>query len=248
MKIELDQGYQFGLGAFETIALEQGSPVFLQRHLNRLEKAAEFLKLGTLKEREITETAIYRYLDEQEEKEKQHGVLKILLSDKNVVFQMRQNHYCDEQYAQGVVMDFSKTKRNETSPLVCYKTMNYGDCILEKRAATEAGMDERIFLNTRGEIAEGTVSNIFFVRKGKLETPEGSCGLLPGIMREYLCETEEVQETVIYPEMLEFYEECFVTNSLMGIMPVKKLGKQIFPHTAQTQKLRKKYLKKIGKI
>ena len=45
MKIELDQGYQFGLGAFETIALEHGKPVFLKRHLNRLAKAAEFLKL-----------------------------------------------------------------------------------------------------------------------------------------------------------------------------------------------------------
>ena len=54
MKIELDQGYQFGLGAFETIALEHGRPVFLRRHLNRMEKASDFLKLGSLEAYGIT--------------------------------------------------------------------------------------------------------------------------------------------------------------------------------------------------
>ena len=62
MKIELDQGYQFGLGAFETIALEHGHPVFLERHLNRMEKAAEFLKLGSLKSRGITCEEVLDYL------------------------------------------------------------------------------------------------------------------------------------------------------------------------------------------
>lgn len=248
MKIELDQGYQFGLGAFETIALEHGHPVFLERHLNRMEKAAEFLKLGSLKSRGITCEEVLDYLVNIAEEEKQHGALKIMLSEKNVVFQVRGNHYREEQYRQGFVMDFSEIRRNETSPLVGYKTMNYGDCILEKRAAAEAGMDERIFLNTCEEISEGTVSNIFFVRGGKLETPAMGCGLLPGIIREYLCETEEAEETVIYQEMLNHYEECFVTNSLMGIMPVKQLGDRTFTQFGRTLDLREKYLKLIQNL
>lgn len=248
MKIELDQGYQFGLGAFETIALEHGHPVFLERHLNRLEKAAEFLKLGSLESRGITCEEVLDYLVNIAEEEKQHGALKIMLSEKNVVFQVRGNHYREEQYRQGFVMDFSEIRRNETSPLVGYKTMNYGDCILEKRAAAEAGMDERIFLNTCEEISEGTVSNIFFVRGGKLETPAMGCGLLPGIIREYLCETEEAEETVIYQEMLNHYEECFVTNSLMGIMPVKQLGDRTFTQFGRTLDLREKYLKLIQNL
>lgn len=248
MKIELDQGYQFGLGAFETIALEHGRPVFLEKHLNRLEKASRFLKLGSLESHGITCESVWNYLYEISEEEKQHGALKVMLSEQNVVFQIRVNHYEEEQYRQGFVMDFSKIRRNETSPLVGYKTMNYGDCILEKRAAAEAGMDERIFLNTCGEISEGTVSNIFFVRGGKLETPAMGCGLLPGIMREYLCKTEEVEETVIYQEMLNHYEECFVTNSLMGIMPVKQLGDSTFTQFDRTLDLRKKYLKMIQNL
>ena len=248
MKIELDQGYQFGLGAFETIALEHGHPVFLERHLNRLEKAAEFLKLGSPESHGITCEKVLDYLVNIAEEEKQHGALKIMLSEKNVVFQVRGNHYREEQYRQGFVMDFSEIRRNETSPLVGYKTMNYGDCILEKRAAAKAGMDERIFLNTCEEISEGTISNIFFVRGGKLETPAMGCGLLPGIIREYLCETEEAEETVIYQEMLNHYEECFVTNSLMGIMPVKQLGDRTFTQFGRTLDLREKYLKLIQNL
>ena len=65
MKITLDEGFQFGLGAFETIAVEAGKPIFLDKHLKRLERAAEFLYLGTLSERGITEKQILRYLEEQ---------------------------------------------------------------------------------------------------------------------------------------------------------------------------------------
>ena len=267
MKITLDEGFQFGLGAFETIAVEAGKPIFLDKHLKRLERAAEFLYLGTLSERGITEKQILRYLEEQaqlpesranfanmtqlpESRENfsdiTHCALKIMLSKENVVFSMRANPYTPEQYEKGFVLDISPVKRNETSSLVYYKTMNYGDCILEKRNAVAAGVDERLFLNTKDQICEGTVSNIFFVKQGKLYTPEIRCGLLPGILREYICETQHVEETIIYPEDLKEYEECFVTNSLMGIMPVRQIEETSFTEEKVTQTLLAKYHKLIA--
>lgn len=248
-EITLDGGFQFGLGAFETIAIENGRPMFLQRHLNRLERAASFLGFGSLQERGITKEAVQNYLWERRtladldgslQAQLCHGALKIMLSEKNVVFQMRENHYTEEMYEQGFMMDFSKVRRNETSPLVYHKTMNYGDCILEKRAATARGMQECIFQNTRGEITEGAVSNIFFVKQGHLLTPKVSCGLLPGIVREYLLDTEEVEEAVIRPDELDKMEECFVTNSLMGIMPVKSLETVKFHDNSTAKRLRNK--------
>lgn len=280
MKITLDEGFQFGLGAFETIAVEAGKPIFLDKHLKRLERAAEFLHLGTLSERGITEKQILRYLEEQaqlpesrenlanmmqlpesrenlenmmqlsESRENfsdiTHCALKIMLSKENVVFSMRANPYTPERYEKGFVLDISLVKRNETSSLVYHKTMNYGDCILEKRNAAAAGVDERIFLNTKDQICEGTVSNIFFVKQEKLYTPEVRCGLLPGILREYICETQDVEETTIYPENLKVYEECFVTNSLMGIMPVRQVGEISFTEEKVTQTLMAKYQKLIA--
>ena len=238
MEITLDEGYSFGLGAFETIAVKDGKLIFLDRHLRRLDRALHFLKIGTLDERGITEKQVIDYVKQQKLTD---GACTLTVSKENVVFQQRQNPYTDDIRRTGFVMDFSSVRRNETSPLTAYKTLNYGDCILENRQAHGLGMNERIFLNTKGQISEGTVSNIFFVRSGKLYTPDLSCGLLPGILREYLCETENVEEAVIYPAELGQYEECFVTNSLMGIMPVNQLGEWKSESREVTNQLLKKY-------
>ena len=104
-----------------------------------------------------------------------------------------------------------------------------------------AGIHEMIFINTKGQISEGTVSNIFFVRKNTVYTPQLSCGLLPGILRSYIMERFPVTETIIYPDELVYYDECFVTNSLMGIMPVKQLGNICFPHRTKADELREIY-------
>ena len=52
--ITLDECFQFGLGAFETIGIEKGTPILLEKHLKRLERAADFLKLGDTAVRGIT--------------------------------------------------------------------------------------------------------------------------------------------------------------------------------------------------
>lgn len=241
MDIRLDEGFLFGIGVFETIAVENGTPLFLERHLNRMEKAAAFLKLGSCAAHGITKEKIEEYLDTQDTSLKMHGALKVVMSAENSFFQMRGNPYTEDTYVRGFMMDISKVRRNETSPIVYHKTLNYGDCILEKRAATAAGINEKIFINTKGQISEGTVSNIFFVRKNMIYTPQLSCGLLPGILRSYIMERFHVTETIIYPDELMYYDECFVTNSLMGVMPVRQLGNICFPHRKTADEVRAIY-------
>ena len=53
----------------------------------------------------------------------------------------------------------------------------------------------------------------------------------------------QVTETIIYPDELMYYEECFVTNSLMGVMPVRQLGNICFPHRAKADEVREVYEK-----
>ncbi len=167
----------------------------------------------------------------------EHCALKMMLTKENMVILFVPITIHRKKYEKGFFIDISAVKRNKTSPLVYHKTMNYGDCILEKRKATAAGMDERLFLNTKEQVSEGTVSNAFFVREnGMICTPQVSCGLLPGILREYLCETEDVEETDIYVQRLD--QECFVTNSLMGIMPVRQDGGIRFEEDRVTEERR----------
>ena len=147
-------------------------------------------------------------------------------------------------------MDISNVRRNETSPFVYHKTMNYGDCILEKRAVRGSDIQEPVFLNTRGEIAEGATSNLFFVKGGTLYTPEVSSGLLPGILRRWVLETGKkeglpVVEKRIRPEEVKTFEECFVTNSLLGIMPVSALEDVKFQSRNRTEGWMERYEKSV---
>ena len=239
MNLHIDDGVQFGLGAFETIAVEKNKPVFLERHLQRLQHAADVFDLGNLENRQVTVNSIEDYLNSTYI---EHGALKIILTKENVIFSDRKSPYTSAHYENGFTSAISSIRRNETSPLTFHKTLNYGDNILEKRAAINAGINEKIFLNTKGQICEGTVSNIFFVKEKKLYTPTLSCGLLPGILRAYILETYDVKETILYPEDLVTFDECFLTNSLMGIMPLFQIENVAFKERTVTNQLRKSYL------
>ena len=155
-------------------------------------------------------------------------VLKLIVSEKNIVTCIRTNTYQREDYKKGFTVAISNVRRNETSPFTYHKTLNYGDCIMEKRHARKSGIDEPVFLNTKGEIAEGATTNVFFVKNKEIFTPPLSCGLLPGIIREYLLHTFKIQEKIILPEDVTKYDEMFLTNSLLGIMPVRKMEQHDF--------------------
>lgn len=161
--------------------------------------------------------------------------MKILASDKNINFTSRANPYASMTVRPGYVITLSSIRRNETSPLVRHKTFNYGDSMLAKRQARSEGIDEPIFCNMQGQLTEGAVSNLFFIKNGRLYTPPVKAGLLPGIIRSYLCQCYDVIEKPLYPEDIETFDECFLTNSLMGIMPVRRFGTVAFPVSSETQ-------------
>lgn len=228
--IAADEGFYFGLGVFETIAVEDGVPMLLAEHMERLSAGIAFFGLN----QSVNEEEVLAYLAGFPlAEEKRHGALKITVTAENKLFQMRKNHYTREQYEKGFILEFSDVRRNETSPFTYHKTLNYGDCILEKRKAKSLGADELIFLNTRGEICEGCTTNIFFAEKGKIVAPPLQCGMLPGVMRRHVYEQAgrhgvEITERVLYPEDLQDFDACFVTNSLLGVMPVKRFGEKKF--------------------
>lgn len=237
-----DEGYYFGLGAFETIAVEEGRALFLKEHLQRLRNA--LITLG-IPRPITTEPEIEEWLSSHP---MEHGALKITTSKRNLMLEKKPNSYTKEEYEQGYKTDFSQVRRNSTSPLTYIKSLNYGDNILEKRKAKLQGIQEPIFLNEKGEISEGAVSNIYFVKEdGSIVTPALSCGLLPGIVREVLLREGLVQEEVIYPEILGTCKEAFLSNSLMGIMPLSSLSWRNFHQREVTEKMMEEY-KKISRV
>jgi len=84
------------------------------------------------------------------------------------------------------------------------------------KEAIAAGYDEAIMLNERGEITEGSISNIFIRRKGKWLTPALTCGVLPGLWREQMMDELKAEEAVLYPTDLAKAETILVGNSVRG--------------------------------
>jgi para-aminobenzoate synthetase/4-amino-4-deoxychorismate lyase len=88
----------------------------------------------------------------------------------------------------------------------------------QARAAVD-GFDEAIFLNQRGEITEGSRTNMFVRLGGTLVTPPLGCGLLNGCLRQELLETGECSEAVLFPDDLERADAVYLGNSLRGLIP-----------------------------
>lgn len=241
--ITLDSGYFFGMGIFETIAVEKGHPLFLRWHLERMEKGLE--SLGISKKMFLEKATLEKIDHYLEAHPMEHGVLKIMASERNLIFSTRENPYTKKDYQKGFRLDISPVFRNETSPFTYVKSFHYGDNLLEKRRAKQHNYEETLFLNSKGQITETSASNIFFVKDRQLYTPLVECGLLDGILRRYMIETYNVQEVVLTPEDFSNFDEAFLTNSLMGIMPALSIGEHCFSERGYTDKLLAAYWENV---
>lgn len=90
------------------------------------------------------------------------------------------------------------------------------------RAELPPGVDEALLLNERGEICEGTITNVFVEADGVLLTPPLTSGLLPGVLRADLLAAGTAREALIRPADLA-EAEVFVGNALRGLIPARML-------------------------
>jgi para-aminobenzoate synthetase/4-amino-4-deoxychorismate lyase len=102
-----------------------------------------------------------------------------------------------------------------------HKTTNRALYTLAYQAATEAGYDDMLFLNLRGEVTEGAISNIFVERNGRWFTPPLDCGLLSGVYRRHLLETRpNIEERVLMLDDLRTADAVYLCNALRGLRRV----------------------------
>lgn len=234
-----DDGFFFGLGAFETIAVEDGRPALLPEHIERMLGTLSFLGIDGIDGGDLEELA--REGLSRPDAREGRKVLKLTATQDNVIATLRVNHYTERERNRGFSLVTSDVQRNETSPLTRHKTLCYGDCILQKRAVKAAGYDEPIFLNTKGLIAEGATTNIIFSIGGRLVTPRIEDGILPGIMRGFALSRFDVEEAAVGPDEAEDAEEVMVTNSLVGFMPVSSWDGRAFDDHRMAEEMQLAY-------
>ena len=147
----------------------------------------------------------------------------------------------------GLRLDISPWRRPApyTAPTESKASGLYMICTLARHQAQARGYDDAMMLDWRGQVAEGTGANVFFVRDGSLHTPIPDC-FLNGITRQTVIELArkrgiEVVERAIWPEELESFEQMFVTGSAAEVTPVVSAGPWTFEIGEMTRMLQKDY-------
>ena len=218
--IDLDSGLFFGKGVFETI-LVKDIPIFLEEHINRLNNSISILKLGE----SVLLDDVKGFINKNNIKNK---ALKIIVTEENLIYTTREIKYTEKHYKDGFIIKISKVLRNSTSRIVNFKTLNYLENIIEYELCQKDGFNEAIFLNEKGNLSEGCTTNIFIINNEKIYTPTINCGLLPGIIRQWIIKNFEVIEKEITKDELLNSDEVFLTNSLVGVIKVSKIENKLF--------------------
>jgi len=140
------------------------------------------------------------------------------------------SYFSPEAKLKGLRLTISDWKRPapDTAPTASKAAGLYMICTLSKHAAENAGFDDALMLDYRGQVAEATGANIFFVQDGKLHTPKPDC-FLDGITRRTVIDLAraqqiEVIERAIMPNELEGFEQSFLTGTAAEVTPLGQIG------------------------
>ncbi|MEW6429568.1 MAG: aminodeoxychorismate synthase component I [Thermodesulfobacteriota bacterium] len=121
----------------------------------------------------------------------------------------------------------SRHATDSNDPLLYHKTTERGLYDRERRRAAARGCLDVLFVNERGELTEGAISNLFLLDRGVLYTPPVASGLLAGVLRRHLLAGGgpfPLAEKVLTPADLDGAEALFIGNSVRGLVRVEFAG------------------------
>ena len=140
------------------------------------------------------------------------------------------SYFDPEERLQGIRLDMAKYRRPspETAPCRAKAAGLYMICTLSKHEAESKGYADAMMLDYRGQVAEATGANMFFVQDSVIHTPTPDC-FLDGITRRTVIELarargHEIVERAIIPEELADFSECFITGTAAEVTPVSEIG------------------------
>jgi 4-amino-4-deoxychorismate lyase len=244
-----DRGFQYGDGLFETIAVYQGTPLMWEQHLARLRRGAERLGIPAPSPDVLAVEARRLCVGAQ------RAVLKIILTrgssgrgytaapgePTRILYVAPWPEYPAEFARTGVSLCVCETTLARNQRLAGIKHLNRLEQVLA-RAEWRTEFADGIMCDDSGGVIEGTMSNVFIVTDDVLRSPAlASCGV-EGIMRSAVLESAQQQglscciERLTLPD-LEQAAEMFITNSLIGIWPVRQLQEREYSIGPITRKI-----------
>ena len=255
----MDRAIQYGDGLFETIAVREGRPELWSAHMERLGTGCERLGISVPEPGTLLREAL------QLARGRECGVLKIILSrggggrgycppdspsPTRIVSLHPLPEWPREFWSEGVVTRICATRLGLNGQLAGIKHLNRLEQVLARAEWQDPAIAEGLMLDFDGRLVEGTMSNLFLVRDGVLQTPDlsrcGVAGIMRGVVLEEArrrgipCETGPLRR-----EDLAFAQELFLTNSLIGIWPVRRVERRDYTTPGEITRLLQKDIEDI---
>lgn len=256
-----DRGLAYGDGVFETIAWLNGEPVLWQAHMRRLVKGCR--RLG------LPPPPVDRLLDEahQTAHGAEAGVVKIVVTSGSAgrgykrpsTVELRRfvgfssfPEYPQHWWQNGARVRWCELRLAAQPALAGIKHLNRLEQVLARAEWTDPDIAEGLLCDADGHVIEGTMSNVFLQHGDELITPQlNRCGVA-GVMAERVAEIAEglgwrVRHTNLAPDQLRQGDGVFLTNSVIGVLPVTELGGHRLQHSKAAQAIMRE-LQKRGEI
>lgn len=233
-----DHGFTVGDGVFETLLVRDGVPFALTRHLARLTDGAARMGLPT-PDLAVVRAAVADVLACEH---LPRGRLRITWTAGPAPMGSGRVHGHGDgmpslvvaaapgaPQPESAVVVVAPWARNDRSPVAGVKTVSFADNVVALAWAQQRGAHEALLGNTRGEVCEGTGSNVCYVVDGQARTPSLASGCLAGVTRGLALEWCGVVEADEPLEVLHRADEVFLLSTTREVQPVRRLDGRDLP-------------------
>ena len=233
----LDRGLHYGDGVFETIAVKDGEPKYLDEHLQRLVLGCRRLRI-TAPRLDLLKAEIASLCDGSA-----RTIIKVIVTrgqgargyrpngaiqPTRIVTRYAWPTYSADFLTHGIAVTICATRLSRNPKLAGIKHLNRLEQVLA-RGEWYDEYQEGLMLDTEGYIIEGTMSNLFMVQGDTLVTPDLSPAGVAGSMRAKIIKCAArlnvpISEIKMKLRDLNNADGAFFCNSIIGIWPVRILS------------------------
>lgn len=227
-------------GVFETVRVKKGKPEYLEHHLKRLKRGAEFLNADFP---ELNYKAVIKKLVAENMLNGSVSRMRIIVyigdDDKSHFCLMLEPYHPPRKagYSAGVQLITAMHPCCE-SALARIKCTRRDDYSRLRDMSADKGFFDCMLTDRRGVVTETTICSLFFVEDGRFYTPPCDCSRLKGIMETVVIEELDkmgvkVKEKEYRSKDITAETAMFMTNSLIGVMPVKSINRTFLNNVAK---------------
>lgn len=244
-----------GWGLFTTLHILEGIPFAFERHWKRLQKDSHITHCPLPFDEEQVRTKLMELVRKNQVRE---GSARIYVIYNQIGFWRSEENFPQADlllttsglptYPVPARLALREHGRHAASPLAGVKVTSWLLNVWNYYEAQEAGFDEVVLLNERGEVAECTAANIFCAKNGRVFTPPLSSGCLEGVTRGLLLEIGaaagvSVEEKTLFPGDLYSADEVFISSTNRTLLPIGEVAGHKLPAAPGpiTQKLEKAF-------